>query len=280
MNYIKLILMVLFTLIISIILIILVSFCIFSPTLLQKVQNNVTRFWGFVMCKILNVEIIIKGKIPEIPVLIVSNHLSYLDIFTYFNIYNCHFLAKLDISGWPLIGKVINIVGTLFIDRTKKMDLLRVIPIIVDKLKKGANIFFFPEGTSKDGRQLGNFYTSLFECSVRANKPVLVSAISYFVEKSEPYSVNNSVCWHGNEVGLLTHVLRLGKFKKIIAYIQIVEEQFLHPNAKELSEICRGRMLEIFRPSENVDDLDLLREELLGFSDVKFTSPQHLSNSQ
>ncbi len=263
MNYIKFALFFLWTVTLGLLLLISDLFLRNSPAYQRKFQHTITTIWGGFFCWLGNVEVILKGKFPEKPSLIISNHLGYLDILSFFTVLKCHFLAKLDISGWPLFGKIVTLSGTLYIDRNKKMDLIRVIPTIIKTIKDGGNVFIFPEGTSYDGRELGNFFPALFESSVRSQTPVVVASISYYVDRSENKSVNDFVCWHGDELSFANHLLKLFSYKKVIAYIQVAEEQVLDTNSKVLSTMVREHMLKIFKPSENVESLASFRKKLL-----------------
>ncbi len=263
MIYIKFALFFLWTFTLGLILLIAHFFLWPFPYIERKLQNTLTPIWGNFFCWLGNVEVILKGKFPEKPSLIISNHLGYLDILSFFTVLKCHFLAKLDISTWPLFGKMITLAGTLYIDRSKKMDLIRVIPTIIKTIKDGGNVFFFPEGTSRAGRELGNFFPALFEASIRSQIPVVIASISYYVDRSENKSVNDFVCWHGNNLSFVEHLLKLFSYKKIIAYIQVAEEQVLNTDAKALSMMAREHMLKIFRPSENVESLASFRKKLL-----------------
>ena len=66
------------------------------------------------------------GTPPRAPFLLVSNHLSYVDILLLGGAASGSFVAMQEIASWPLVGHLCRTVGTVFIDRSAKLDLVRV----------------------------------------------------------------------------------------------------------------------------------------------------------
>ena len=238
----------------------------------RRCQAFISKILSKVILLIFGVRVICKGSFPAKPFLLISNHLSYLDVLVYFSLVDCTFLAKLDVAGWPLLGKVTFLFGTIYIDRRKKRDLLRVIPMIVRRLEAGDKICFFPEGTSSDGKQIKSFYSALFECAVRSQRPVVVSSLAYYAAaQHRGLSVHDVVCWQGDNMSFLGHGIELAKISQVIAYVNIAPEEELPGKSdkesfqrasKVLSQRCRQKMLEIFSPSQNVENFNLMKKRL------------------
>ena len=233
--------------------------------------SSLARHWQAFILKnfsksillIFGIRVISKGCFPNKPFLLVSNHLSYLDIMVYSSLADCTFLAKSDVAGWPIIGKIISLFGTLYIDRSKRRDLLRVIPLIARRLQAGSKICFFPEGTSSDGKEVQNFYPALFECAVRAQCPVVVSSLAYYAAaQNKRLSVHEAVCWWGDSLSFLRHCLELAKVSQIIAHVNVSPKEFYHQDFKALSQICRQELLRIFSPSQDIEDIGLMKKKL------------------
>jgi 1-acyl-sn-glycerol-3-phosphate acyltransferase len=143
---------------------------------------------------IIGMEIRIKGDPPKGPSLLVSNHLGYLDIVVLLVNTDAFFVAKAEISKWPMAGAVCRAWNTIFINRTQKRDLPRVIEAMKASLGAGKTVILFPEGTCTPGITVLPFKSSLFEAAVRSSRPVSCAGISYSVARTEPPAYR-SICW-------------------------------------------------------------------------------------
>lgn len=111
--------------------------------------------------------------------LIVSNHISWLDIFVINTLHPCRFVAKSDIRNWPLIGWLCEKTGTIFISRGKLRDVRRIYQGLVTSLHAGEHVAFFPEGTTAAQGGLLPFHSNLFEAAIEAGVPVQPFALRY-----------------------------------------------------------------------------------------------------
>lgn len=111
--------------------------------------------------------------------LIVSNHVSWLDIFVINTLHPCRFVAKADIRNWPLIGWLCEKTGTIFISRGKLRDMRRIFQGIVAGLQAGEHVAFFPESTTAAQGALLPFHANLFEAAIEAEVPVQPFALRY-----------------------------------------------------------------------------------------------------
>ncbi len=111
--------------------------------------------------------------------LIVSNHVSWLDIFVINSLYPCRFVAKSDIRDWPLIGWLCEKTGTIFIARGRQRDVRRIYQNLVEWLKQGERIAFFPEGTTASQGAMLPFHSNLFEAAIEAGVPLQPCALRY-----------------------------------------------------------------------------------------------------
>ncbi len=91
----------------------------------------------------------------------VANHTSWLDIFVLNAGAPLSFVAKSEVSGWPGIGWLARVAGTVFVQRSRR-DLDRQRALIVDRMSAGQRLLFFPEGTSTDGQRVLRFRPALF----------------------------------------------------------------------------------------------------------------------
>ena len=141
---------------------------------------------------------------PPARGLLVSNHLSYLDILIYSAAAPCVFVSKAEIAQWPYFGFAAKQSGTLFIDRSSRASAQRVAHEIAERLAIAVPILVFPEGTSSDGSAVMRFHSSLFEPAAAAQAPVTAAAVRYIVENGVP---ERELCWYGDE-DFLPHLWR------------------------------------------------------------------------
>ena len=91
----------------------------------------------------------------------VANHTSWLDIFVLNAGAPLSFVSKAEVAGWPGIGWLARVAGTVFVERSRR-DLDRQKEVLRDRMSAGQKLLFFPEGTSTDGRRVLRFRPALF----------------------------------------------------------------------------------------------------------------------
>jgi 1-acyl-sn-glycerol-3-phosphate acyltransferase len=163
----------------------------------------------------LGVEVNVRGSMPPSG-LIVSNHLSYLDILCYGSLAPCTFVSKSEVRGWPVFGRLATNGGTIYIDRESKADAMRVAKEMEDALRAGSRIVLFPEGTSTGGDEVLKFHAPLFEAAIRAGVPITPACISYEIEGGD---ARKDVCYWA-DMTFAPHFLGLlgkGKIRASIA---------------------------------------------------------------
>jgi lyso-ornithine lipid O-acyltransferase len=137
--------------------------------------------------------------------LLVSNHLSYLDILILSAAVPCVFVSKAEIADWPYFGFAARQSGTFFIDRGRRASAHTVAREMALRLADPVPILVFPEGTSSDGSQVMRFHSSLFEPAIAAQVPVTAAAVRYEIQGGR--IPERELCWFGDE-GFLTHLWR------------------------------------------------------------------------
>lgn len=175
--------------------------------------------------------------------LIVSNHLSYLDILCYSSIAPCVFVSKAEVSNWPVFGRLATSGGTIYIDRESKADAHRVAKDMEAALKAGVRVVLFPEGTSSDGKQVLRFHAALFESAVRTGSNITASALLYEMEKGDPAQ---EVCYWG-DMTFGPHFLKLLSKGGITAKIAIGTTKAGFADRKIASAELRGEVVDLHR---------------------------------
>ena len=151
------------------------------PLVGARRRGALTRLWSRDLLRLLRVEARVHGALDAHRgnVLIVANHVSWLDIF----VLNAHrparFVAKSELAGWPVAGRLIRGAGTIFVDRERRRDTRRVNHHAAQALEAGDVVAVFPEGTTTDGSTLLRFHASLLQPIVEAKGHVQPVAIRY-----------------------------------------------------------------------------------------------------
>ena len=104
----------------------------------------------------------IEGERMDHPGAVVANHASWLDIFTLNAAKRIYFVSKSEVAGWPGIGLLARITGTVFINRDRREARAQQ-AVFEDRLLAGHKLLFFPEGTSTDGMRVLAFKSTLFQ---------------------------------------------------------------------------------------------------------------------
>ena len=134
------------------------------------------RWHGWVL-SVLGIRVVFSGSPLEQGALVVSNHVSWLDITLIGSRSPVVFLAKREIGAWPLVGRVVRNAGTLFIDRGS--GAAQAIGEISQLLPGGQSVCLFPEGRTTDGAAVSRFQPRLFQSAIDCGAPVQPVALAY-----------------------------------------------------------------------------------------------------
>jgi len=142
--------------------------------------------------------------VPPTQGLVVSNHLSYLDILILSAAMPCFFVAKIEIGGWPFFGKAARVGGTIFLDRGSLASAMSVADQMVERLKLPIPVLLFPEGTSTDGSEVLPFHPRLIDPATSTGKQITAAAVRYVIEDGVE---ERELCWYG-DVEFVPHMLK------------------------------------------------------------------------
>ncbi|NML43062.1 1-acyl-sn-glycerol-3-phosphate acyltransferase [Ramlibacter sp. G-1-2-2] len=170
----------------------------------QPRRDATVQAWARRMLGILGIPLHLHGEPPPRgPLLLVANHLSWLDILVMHAARPCRFVSKSDVKHWPLIGTLATGAGTLYIEREKRRDAMRVVHHVSESLRAGDIVAVFPEGTTGDGQQLLPFHANLFQAAISADAPAGPVALRYVDQASG--AASPAPLWLGDDT--LVHSL-------------------------------------------------------------------------
>ncbi len=174
----------------------------------------------------LSMEVTVSGSLPTSG-LVVSNHLSYLDILFYASLMPCIFVAKSEVLSWPLFGILARCGGTVFVERGRSHGVDEPAREIADALTAGVPVVLFPEGTSTDGRTVLPFRSALLQPAIATHTAILPAVINYSLTDG----VEADLCYYG-EITFLPHLFSALARKGIKARIVFEEEAHVYPDRK------------------------------------------------
>ena len=209
-------------------------------------RQLIFKLWSASFVKISKMKIEIIGTPPKPPFFLVCNHLGYADIPALRYVVDGVFVAKGEIQGWFLAGKMVGNIGNIFIDRKNNRDIPRAAQEIIKKLDDGEGVMIFPEGTSTKGEDVLPFNSSFLEFAAKTDLPVSYCAISYKTPAGE-IPASEAVCWW-DETVLIDHMLRLFSIEEYVATINFGEEPVANPNRKKLAQELHAKVKEKFIP--------------------------------
>ena len=166
----------------------------------------------------LSMDVSVSGSIPRLG-LIVSNHLSHLDILLYAAVMPCIFVSKSEVLVWPMFGILARCGGTIFVERSRVHGVNHPAHQIVEALRRDIPVILFPEGTSTDGRAVLPFRSALFEPAIVTHSSIRSAAVAYSVSDG----VEADLCYYG-EITFFPHLLSVLARKSVGGAIAFGED--------------------------------------------------------
>jgi lyso-ornithine lipid O-acyltransferase len=176
-----------------------------------------------------------RGGPPPGPVLLASNHVSWLDPLVVAAFAPCAPISKLDVRGWPVVGSLACQLGVIFHAHGEPSSGLRVLHQVEFALSDGVAVLNFPEGTTTDGRGVLRFHKGLFGLAARLGVPVVPVALRY-----EP----TELAWIAKST-FMPHYLRLAA--RAVSAVRLRFGEPLHAGPEDdpasLARAARERVL-------------------------------------
>jgi 1-acyl-sn-glycerol-3-phosphate acyltransferase len=219
---------------------------IWSPRLRQGLRHLIFQSWSSVLLHIVGARVVVSGKPPKRPFFLVSNHLSYLDIPVLASRIPGVFVAKKEIRSWPVIGFLCYCMGTIFIDRSSRRDIPRVLARLDRVMRFGEGVMIFPEGTSSQGASVLPFRPPLLEAAAASDVPVSCAALRYATADGEA-PAHLAVCWWGG-MAFSSHLIELLKLPGFTAEISFGSTPVVENDRKRLADRLWSEVDGLFTP--------------------------------
>jgi len=224
-----------------------VPFMFVSKRRARAWRNRTFRGCTRTLARMMGMGINVRNQPPAGSFLMVSNHLSYVDVIALGSQIDCAFIAKSEVASWPVMGLICRAMDTIFVDRSRKRDIQRVTQRIEETLKSGLGVVLFAEGTSSDGQSVLPFKTSLLEFAARNQVPVHYASVEYVVPPGET-PADRSVCWWG-EMTFPDHLFRLLQLPSFQANLVYGTEPIIAGDRRVLATRLWSAVSNQLRPS-------------------------------
>jgi 1-acyl-sn-glycerol-3-phosphate acyltransferase len=198
------------------------------------------RWWSAKLVRMAGLELRASGTPRPGATLLVANHISWLDIAAIHAVApQARFVSKADVLAWPLLGWLIKGAGTLFIERERKRDALRVLHQVAEALQAGDMVAVFPEGTTGDGETLLPFHANLLQSAIATGTPVQCVVLRY----SEPALRFSPAAQFLGETTLLQSVWRMLSAQGLRVHVDLLSPQGArHADRRALADYLRSRI--------------------------------------
>jgi 1-acyl-sn-glycerol-3-phosphate acyltransferase len=150
------------------------------PSLDAASRHARIQWWATSLMRHMGIRLDVRGQVTPGAKLIVANHISWLDIMAVHTVCpQARFVSKADVKGWPLISRLVDAAGTLYIERERKRDATRVVHQVAQALSEGDTVAVFPEGTTADGRALLPFHANLLQAAIATGTRIQPVALRF-----------------------------------------------------------------------------------------------------
>jgi len=193
------------------------------PRLPEEQREMRVQAWSLQFLALWGIHLKVLGQpVASGPALLVSNHISWLDILVIHAARYCRFVSKSDIRDWPLVGALATHSGTLYIERTSRKDALRMVHDMAEAMKDGDVVAVFPEGTTSDGQVLLPFHANLIQSAIAAHAPVQPMSLKFVDARTGELTL--APCYIGDDT-LLASIWRTLTAPAITAVVHFGEPQ-------------------------------------------------------
>ena len=209
----------------------LITALLLFPFMSQATRNRLIHFWSRVLLVIVGVRLVIHGEDPDDALagtglnpgsrglMLLANHVSWLDIYAINATLPTRFVAKAEIAGWPVIGTLVASIGTLFVERGRRHAVHAINKVVAQRLQLGETIGVYPEGTTTEGDTLLPFHANLVQPAIDVQAMVRPIALRY----TQDGSLSRAAAYVGDD-----HLL-MSLWRVVTAPRLMVEVHWLPP---------------------------------------------------
>ncbi|MDT7834421.1 lysophospholipid acyltransferase family protein [Aquabacterium sp. OR-4] len=208
------------------------------PRLPEARRHAHIGHWSRGLLRVLGLTVQVSGQARPGATLLIANHVSWLDIAAlHAAVPQARFVSKADVRHWPLVGWLVAGAGTLFIERERKRDALRVVHAMAEALQAGGTVAVFPEGTTGPGPELLPFHANLLQAAIATATPIQPATLRYL----QPGEAFSTAAQYIGETTLAQSIWRIASARGLQVQVNLLPAQATaHADRRALAEHLRG----------------------------------------
>lgn len=168
--------------------------------------------------------------------LVVSNHVSWLDVFAIGSVLPGTFVARADLLGWPAVGLAARLANVIPIERSSLRGLPRVVDAMVRRLRDGHTVVAFPEGTTYCGQDHGAFRPAMFQAAIEAARPIQPLRLDYRHDDGSPSTVTAFL----GEDTMGASISRIVRTRRTVVHVGVAPLELPSSPRGELAGRCQA----------------------------------------
>jgi 1-acyl-sn-glycerol-3-phosphate acyltransferase len=206
-------------------------------------RRRFQRIYCRMMLRSLGVRITLSGgPVRNLSgVLVVSNHVSWVDVFAIGAVLPGAFVARADLADWPGLGFAVRLMNVIPIERASLRRLPAVVNAVAQRLSAGRTVVAFPEGTTWCGADYGPFHPAMFQAAVDTGRPVQPLRLSYHHRDGRPSTATAFL----GEDSLWASLNRITRARHTVVGVEVGCLQLPGSSRRDLAARCerevRGR---------------------------------------
>lgn len=197
-----------------------VGLAVVLAVLRGPLRDVLVKSWFRALLRAFGVRFVVRGEQPADGGLVVTNHVSWLDVVALMAVNPMRLLAKAELRSWPVLGPLAARVGTLYIDRERLSALPGAVRAVADALRGGSVVGAFPEGTTWCGFASGAYRPAVFQAAVDAGVPVRPVALRFTTAAGAPTTIAAFV----GDATLLESVLAVAGVRGLVVELSVLPE--------------------------------------------------------
>lgn len=196
--------------------------------------SQYSRLWCKGVASIVGLRVTVRGALPPAAgALVVSNHVSYVDVITHGSILPVRHTPKAEIADWPVLGWYLGLSRPIWMYRGSKRKSQRALRAYVKTMKKGMCLVVYPEGTTTDGKSgILPFKSTAFEAAIIGDVPIVPVITKY---KNARGRVDAGIPWYG-DMTLLPHLWQVLQRPAIEAEVHFLKS--VYPDGAPRKELA------------------------------------------
>lgn len=190
----------------------------------EQAWHATTLRWSRELLDMLGIRLEVTGQARAGAKLVVSNHVSWLDIVAINATVPSRFVSKAEVGQWPVVGRLVTAARTLYLVRERRRDAMRVLGLMAQSLREGHTVAVFPEGTTGCGHGVLHFHGNLLQAAIDAEVPVQPVVLRY----SDPRHATSPRAAYVGDMTLLRSLWAIVTARGLCIHVAILPPQGTH----------------------------------------------------